>query len=202
MYAAPEVLSKKYNHSADMWSAGIITYMLLTARLPWQGNWGVGVAELYAGDISVNEHLWRCMTQTLLPKGCVALRRHGWFWQARCAGSSANLRAGFSVCRFHKVELRCAGLCPGDASMQRRNCGHPTIYHSTCSCNVQFISSCSGAVQSLLQKDPQKRLRAEDALRHPWLQLKSAQHASDEPLGPSIVQRLQRFHTYNKFKQV
>jgi len=49
VYAAPEVLRKKYNHSADMWSAGIITHMLLTARLPWHGNWGVGVAELYAG---------------------------------------------------------------------------------------------------------------------------------------------------------
>ncbi len=63
-------------------------------------------------------------------------------------------------------------------------------------------SHCGGVVQSLLQKDPRKRLKAEDALRHSWLQLESAQHASDEPLGSSIVQRLQRFHTYNKFKQV
>ena len=51
MYAAPEVLRKKYSFAADIWSAGIITYMLLTARLPWHGNWGVGVADLYAGRV-------------------------------------------------------------------------------------------------------------------------------------------------------
>ena len=49
VYVAPEVLRKKYCSSADLWSAGIITYMLLTARLPWHGNWAVNVADLYAG---------------------------------------------------------------------------------------------------------------------------------------------------------
>lgn len=49
MYVAPEVLRKKYTSSADLWSAGIIAYMLLTARLPWHGSWAVGVADLYAG---------------------------------------------------------------------------------------------------------------------------------------------------------
>ena len=49
MYVAPEVLTKKYCSSADLWSAGIIAYMLLTARLPWHGSWAVGVADLYAG---------------------------------------------------------------------------------------------------------------------------------------------------------
>ena len=52
MYVAPEVLTKKYCSSADLWSAGIIAYMLLTARLPWHGSWAVGVAELYAGGVS------------------------------------------------------------------------------------------------------------------------------------------------------
>ena len=68
VYAAPEVLRKKYNTQADMWSAGIIAYMLLTARLPWHGNWGVGVAELYAGRThppcaagSCSKHACSCM---------------------------------------------------------------------------------------------------------------------------------------------
>ena len=52
-----------------------------------------------------------------------------------------------------------------------------------------------GALQNLLQRDPRTRLKADEALRHPWLQLESVQHAADQPLGPSIVQRLQRFHT-------
>ena len=49
VYVAPEVLRKDYCSSADLWSAGIIAYMLLTARLPWHGSWAVGVADLYAG---------------------------------------------------------------------------------------------------------------------------------------------------------
>ena len=59
VYGAPEVLRKKYDHSADMWSAGILAYMLLTARLPWHGNWGVGVAELYAGSNALCEDRWK-----------------------------------------------------------------------------------------------------------------------------------------------
>lgn len=51
VFVAPEVLTKKYCSSADLWSAGIIAYMLLTARLPWHGSWAVGVADLYAGRL-------------------------------------------------------------------------------------------------------------------------------------------------------
>ena len=56
------------------------------------------------------------------------------------------------------------------------------------------------AAQALLQEDPAARPTAQEALRHPWLQLES--RTEDPPLGDSIVQRLQRFHTYDKFKQV
>ena len=38
-------------------------------------------------------------------------------------------------------------------------------------------------------------------LKHPWLELDSAKHAADSPLGATLVQRLQRFQTYDKFKQ-
>lgn len=55
--------------------------------------------------------------------------------------------------------------------------------------------------QALLQEEPDARPTALDSLSHPWLKLDSATHAAAAPLGASIVQRLQRFHTYDKFKQ-
>ena len=36
IYVAPEVLRQKYGLPADLWSAGVIAYEMLTARLPFE----------------------------------------------------------------------------------------------------------------------------------------------------------------------
>lgn len=59
-------------------------------------------------------------------------------------------------------------------------------------------------VQSLLQRDPEQRLTADQALSHPWLAKEGAGAAGgvlDAPLSDTLVQRLQRFGTYGKLKQ-
>ena len=37
-YIAPEVLCKKYNEKCDMWSIGVVLYMILTAVPPYKGK--------------------------------------------------------------------------------------------------------------------------------------------------------------------
>ena len=44
MYVAPEVLKQHYSLPADVWSAGIVTYQLLTGRLPFAGEEGSEVS--------------------------------------------------------------------------------------------------------------------------------------------------------------
>ena len=37
-YMAPEVIQQKYNFKCDLWSCGVIMYILLTNRLPFSGE--------------------------------------------------------------------------------------------------------------------------------------------------------------------
>jgi calcium-dependent protein kinase len=37
-YLAPEVITKNYNHKCDIWSAGILLFMLLTGKVPFKGD--------------------------------------------------------------------------------------------------------------------------------------------------------------------
>ena len=37
-YMAPEVIQRRYGPEADVWSAGVVLYLMLTGRLPFNGN--------------------------------------------------------------------------------------------------------------------------------------------------------------------
>ena len=37
MFIAPDVLNRMYDNKADIWSIGVITYILLTGKPPFEG---------------------------------------------------------------------------------------------------------------------------------------------------------------------
>ena len=55
-------------------------------------------------------------------------------------------------------------------------------------------------LRKMLHRDQNRRVSANEALQHPWLAVKDA--APTLPLRSSVVQRLQRFATYGKLKQL
>ena len=54
-YVAPEVLKEAYNEKCDVWSCGIILYILLTGRPPYTGrNEKEILAAVYEGDLDIS----------------------------------------------------------------------------------------------------------------------------------------------------
>lgn len=141
IYIAPEVLKMRYTLSADIWSAGIIAYQLLSGRLPFAGEEGAAVAELY-------------MEKQVF-----------------------NSKDVFRVVLYSHLDFE----------------SHPW---------ESVSPEAKDFVQSLLQRDEKLRPTAEQALAHPWLREDwEGGPAADVPLSDTIVQRLQRFGTYGRFRQ-
>lgn len=57
---APELLAGDYNTKADVWSVGVITFMLLSSSLPFYGKDRVHVIKkIIAGKYSFSSRRWR-----------------------------------------------------------------------------------------------------------------------------------------------
>lgn len=126
-YMAPEVIEQNYDEKADIWSAGIMMYQLLTGRFPFWDN---------VRECSLQQ-VWKAILHDEID--------------------------------FNARELR------------------------------QISPSARDLLEKLLDRDPDSRFTASEALRHRWLRSEDAPRL---PLRSSVVQRLQRFATYGHLKQL
>ncbi|XP_074561239.1 calcium-dependent protein kinase 20-like isoform X2 [Curcuma longa] len=121
-YMAPEVLLRNYGPEVDVWSSGVILYILLSGTPPFYGETEHGVAEAIIRSV-------------------VDFKRDPW----------------------PKVSDYAKDL-----------------------------------VKRMLERDPDKRLTAQQVLDHPWLQ--NGKKAPNVNLGETVRARLQQFSMMNKFK--
>ena len=58
-YIAPEVLNKNYNSKCDIWSCGVITYILLSGMPPFNGQSDQEIMKkVRAGSFSFDDKVW------------------------------------------------------------------------------------------------------------------------------------------------
>jgi len=62
-YVAPEVLKKSYTSQCDMWSLGVIAFILLVGYMPFSGAEEQQTKDIMAGKFKVKEERWKQVSQ-------------------------------------------------------------------------------------------------------------------------------------------
>ncbi|XP_010505115.1 PREDICTED: calcium-dependent protein kinase 25-like [Camelina sativa] len=123
-YIAPEVLNKDYGPEADIWSAGVMIYVLLSGSAPF---WGETEEEIF------NEVL----------EGELDLSSEPW---------------------------------------------------------PQVSDRAKDLIRNMLERNPKKRLTAQQVLCHPWIRDEGT--APDTPLDTTVLSRLRKFSATDKLKKM
>eukprot|EP00746_Dinoflagellata_sp_MGD_P007591 gnl/MRDRNA2_/MRDRNA2_115046_c0_seq1.p1 gnl/MRDRNA2_/MRDRNA2_115046_c0~~gnl/MRDRNA2_/MRDRNA2_115046_c0_seq1.p1 ORF type:complete len:530 (+),score=113.82 gnl/MRDRNA2_/MRDRNA2_115046_c0_seq1:81-1670(+) len=62
-YAAPEVLTGSSNELCDIWTLGVVTYLLVSGVMPWQGSESQIITQIRSGDFHFNHEPFRYISE-------------------------------------------------------------------------------------------------------------------------------------------
>jgi len=82
-YNAPEVMARKYTSQCDVWSLGVIAFMLIAGYSPFEGSKNQQIEDVLLGRYKWREDHWkRVFSLTEIPLSFGALASHR--WRAQC----------------------------------------------------------------------------------------------------------------------
>lgn len=195
IYIAPEVLRSRYSLPADVWSLGIVAYQLLTGKA---GRWMGGEAN----PSEVRFHTAACHHRRVSSRSCDILHpksRTALCPISACIAMcnpqqqscGSDLSAAFET-KSHALPAAPAppGRLPfsgeegaevAELYMTKQVYNNKDVFRAVLYSDLDFTSppwdrlsgEAKDLVQSLLQRDGEARPSAEEALRHPWLQVGS-----------------------------
>jgi len=66
-YIAPEVVNNNYDNKCDIWSCGVILFVLLTGTIPFSGNTNEEIlTKVKSGSVKYNHPVWKSISKDAL----------------------------------------------------------------------------------------------------------------------------------------
>ena len=178
-YMAPEVLNKSYDLECDLWSMGVILYILLCGYPPFYGD----------NDEEIYERIEKGLPRTFPPAVEAWLKQSG--ETVNAAPNEQTKLPGNKKYKHNK-------LLQPSADVRAVWDEYAEFFPE-----AEFLHVSAGAIdliRKLLVKNPKKRLTAKQALKHPWILAQGP--PKPEPLNKKIFDNLRQFTGLDKFKKV